>query len=341
MRRLKSFLCVLSACALVMSLSGCGGDSSTQSGDEVVWIMAHTVTEDIALHKAFVQVAENIKEATDGKFVIEIYPNSLMGGNREVLEGMQFDTFQMTMPNVGMLGGYSDQISVLELPYLIEDVTNFEDADAVYNSDILQPIYDDLADAGFLWLGYWYQGNRHLTTTKTPVHTPADMKGLKIRTMESQYHMAHFNALGANAIPLAFSEVFTALQQGAIDGQENPYCNIYTQAIYEVQGYIIETAHIFDIIPVLVSKAAYDKLPEEYQQLLSEEIANMTMEQWQMAMDDDNACKDKIIETGKCEIIELTTEERQAFRDAAQPVYDDYTAEHGSELLDAILAAQE
>ena len=341
MRRLKSFLCVLSACALVMSLSGCGGDSSTQSGDEVVWIMAHTVTEDIALHKAFVQVAENIKEATDGKFVIEIYPNSLMGGNREVLEGMQFDTFQMTMPNVGMLGGYSDQISVLELPYLIEDVTNFEDADAVYNSDILQPIYDDLADAGFLWLGSWYQGNRHLTTTKTPVHTPADMKGLKIRTMESQYHMAHFNALGANAIPLAFSEVFTALQQGAIDGQENPYCNIYTQAIYEVQGYIIETAHIFDIIPVLVSKAAYDKLPEEYQQLLSEEIDNMTMEQWQMAMDDDNACKDKIIETGKCEIIELTTEERQAFRDAAQPVYDDYTAEHGSELLDAILAAQE
>ena len=167
MRRLKSFLCVLSACALVMSLSGCGGDSSTQSGDEVVWIMAHTVTEDIALHKAFVQVAENIKEATDGKFVIEIYPNSLMGGNREVLEGMQFDTFQMTMPNVGMLGGYSDQISVLELPYLIEDVTNFEDADAVYNSDILQPIYDDLADAGFLWLGSWYQGNRHLTTTKT------------------------------------------------------------------------------------------------------------------------------------------------------------------------------
>ena len=119
MRRLKSFLCVLSACALVMSLSGCGGDSSTQSGDEVVWIMAHTVTEDIALHKAFVQVAENIKEATDGKFVIEIYPNSLMGGNREVLEGMQFDTFQMTMPNVGMLGGYSDQISVLELPYLM------------------------------------------------------------------------------------------------------------------------------------------------------------------------------------------------------------------------------
>lgn len=101
-------------------------------------------------------------------------------------------------------------------------------------------------------------------TKASRVHTPADMKGLKIRTMESQYHMAHFIALGANAIPLAFSEVFTALQQGAIDGQENPYCNIYTQAIYEVQGYIIETAHIFDIIPVLVSKAAYDKLPRAW-----------------------------------------------------------------------------
>lgn len=340
MRHIKSWLCMLMTCALVVSMSGCGGQDA-QSDDEVVWIMAHTVTEEDTLHKAFVQVAENIKEATDGKFIIEIYPNSLMGGNREVLEGMQFDTFQMTMPNIGMLGGYSDQISVLELPYLIEDVSNFDDADAVFNSDILQPIYDDLADAGFLWLGSWYQGNRQLTTTDTPVHTPADLKGLKIRTMESQYHMAHFNALGANAIPMAFSEVFTALQQGALDGQENPYCNIYRQAIYEVQGYITETAHIFDIIPVLVSKTAYDNLPEEYQQILSEEVAKMTLEEWQMTMDDNNACKEAILESGKCEIIELSTEERQAFRDAAQPVYDDYIAEHGSELLDAIEAAQE
>ena len=153
--------------------------------------------------------------------------------------------------------------------------------------------------------------------------------------------MAHFNDLGANAIPMAFSEVFTALQQGALDGQENPYCNIYTQGIYEVQGYIIETAHTFDIVPLLVSEEAYEKLPEEYQKILDDAVDKLTMEQWEMAAESEAEYKQKILDSGKCQIIELTPEERLAFRDAAQPVYDMYVEEHGSELLDAVMAAQE
>ncbi len=340
MRRWKSILCALIAGLLTVSATGCGM-GRTGDSDQVTWIMAHTVTEDVPLHKAAVRLAEEVKEATNGKFIIEIYPNSMMGGNREVLEGMQFDTFQMTMPNVGMLSGYSDYVSVLELPYLIQDVSNFDDADAVFNSDVLKPLYDDLQASGFRWMAGWYQGNRNLTTTKTAVHTPADMKGLKIRTMESAYHMAHFNALGANAIPMAFSEVFTALQQGALDGQENPYCNIYTQGIYEVQGYIIETAHTFDIVPLLVSEEAYEKLPEEYQKILDDAVDKLTMEQWEMAAESEAEYKQKILDSGKCQVIELTPEERLAFRDAAQPVYDMYVEEHGSELLDAVMAAQE
>ena len=134
MRRWKSILCALIAGLLTVSATGCGM-GRTGDSDQVTWIMAHTVTEDVPLHKAAVRLAEEVKEATNGKFIIEIYPNSMMGGNREVLEGMQFDTFQMTMPNVGMLSGYSDYVSVLELPYLIQDVSNFDDADAVFNSD--------------------------------------------------------------------------------------------------------------------------------------------------------------------------------------------------------------
>lgn len=354
MKRWKMLACIAMACALTASLAACGssdtstdttgGDTSSSgdsaSGEKIVWKLAHTCTEDIALHQAAVMLSESLSEATDGNFVLEIYPNSQLGGNREVLEGMQFGTIEACIPNVGNLAGYSTSVSALELPYMIEDVTSFDGADAVLNTDVIDPIREEMEAAGFKWMGSWYQGNRHLTTTKTPVHTPADMKGLKIRTMESEIHMAHFNALGANAVPMAFSEVFTALQQGAIDGQENPYCNIYTQGMHEVQGYVIETAHIFDVVPLLVSKSAYDALPAEYQELLTNEINNLTMEEWQMSADQNDEYKQMIIDTGKCEIIELSTEERQAFRDAAQTVYDEYTDQIGADFIQAIADAQ-
>jgi tripartite ATP-independent transporter DctP family solute receptor len=357
MKRWKMLACALMACALTLSLVACGGgdtaetpaDSSgdaAQSGDaatgeKVVWKLAHTCADTTAVNDAALLLSERLSEATDGNFVIEVYPNSQLGGNREALEGMQFGTIEMSIPNVGMLGGYSTSVSALELPYLIEDVSNFDVADKVLNTDIIAPIKDELAEAGFLWMGSWYQGSRHLTTTKTPVHTPADMKGLKIRTMESELHMAHFNALGANAVPMAFSEVFTALQQGAIDGQENPYLNIYTQGMHEVQGYVIETAHIFDVIPLLVSKSAYESLSAEYQQALTEVCEGMVMDEWEMVDAQNAECKQKIIDTGKTEIIELSVDERMAFREAAQSVYDEYAPKIGSDFVQSLIDAQQ
>ena len=356
MKRWKMLACVLMVGLMVVSMVGCGGDSGTSdtgdtgdsgdsgdsgSGEQIVWRLAHTCTEDIALHEAAVMLSEALSEATDGNFVLEIYPNSQLGGNREALEGMQFGTIEAAIPNVGMLGGYSDSVSALELPFLINDVESFDGAAAVLNTDVIDPIREELEAAGFKWMASWYQGNRHLTTTDTPVHSPADMKGLKIRTMESEIHMAAFNAMGANAVPMAFSEVFTALQQGALDGQENPYCNIYTQGMHEVQGYIIETAHIFDVVPLLVSKTAYDALPAEYQQILTDEINNLTMTEWEMSKVQNDEYKQMIIDGGYCEIIELTPEERQAFRDAVQPVYDEYSATIGADFLQAIQDAQD
>lgn len=310
------------------------------STDQIIWKIAHNSAEDVVFHQELLKVAKRVSDATNGNWTIEIYPNSQLGSNTEVLEGMTFGTIDGTVPNVAQLSAYSSSVDVLQLPYLIYDPENFEGALKVYNSDVLKPIYDELEENGFIWEASWFQGNRELTTTKTPVHTPADMKGLKIRTMENEYHMAHFNALGANAIPMAFSEVFTALQQGAIDGQENPYINIYTQGMHEVQGYVIETAHIFDIIPLLISKASYDALPDDYREIFDEICKDSVPEEWEAGKEANEMYKQKIIENGHCEVIELTPEERQAFRDAAQPVYDSYIKAHGSELLDAIEEAQ-
>ena len=310
------------------------------STDQITWKIAHNSAEDVVFHQELLKVAQRVSDATNGNWTIEIYPNSQLGSNTEVLEGMTFGTIDGTVPNVAQLSAYSSSVDVLQLPYLIYDPDNFDGAMKVYSSDVLKPIYDELEESGFIWEASWFQGNRELTTTKTAVHTPADMKGLKIRTMENEYHMAHFNALGANAIPMAFSEVFTALQQGAIDGQENPYINIYTQGMHEVQGYVIETAHIFDVIPLLISKTSYDALPDDYREIFDEICADSVPEEWEAAKEANDMYKQKIIENGHCQIIELTPEERQAFRDAAQPVYDDYIKTHSSELLDAIEDAQ-
>lgn len=350
MKGYKKLACAIIACLMISSLIGCGnssaassagGGTSVSGGEKIVWKLAHTAAEDTALHQAALMLAENLSKATDGNFVLEVYPNSQLGGNREAMEGAQFGTIEAVIPNVGNLGGYSTKVSALELPYLFNDITNFDDVNAVLNTEVMDPIRQEMEDAGFIWLGSWSQGNRELTTTKTPVHTPSDMKSLKIRTMESELHMAHFNALGANAVPMAFSEVFTALQQGAIDGEENPYCNIYTQGMHEVQGYIIETAHIFDVSPLLCSKTAFDALPAEYQKLLTDETSKLTMEEWEMADKQNEEYKQKIINAGKTEIIELSPEERQAFRDAAQPVYDKYSEKIGVDFIKAIQDAQE
>ena len=312
-------------------------EAGEADGETITWIYANVGAADIVANVHMEQLAAEVAEKTNGGFVIECYHNSSMGDNREIVEGMQFGTIQMTLGNISTLSGYSDKIGVVETPYL------FGTLDGAYNvfveSDVLQPIYDDMAELGLYWVTGWYQGYRVLTTTKTPVHTPEDMKGLKIRTMESENHMAHFNTLGANAIPMSFSEVFTALQQGAIDGQENPYVQIFTQGINEVQGYIIETNHICDVMPLLVSQKAFDALPEEYQNVLLETIAEYTKKVWDATEEDIVRIKGEITATGKTEIIELTEEEHELFVEAAQPVWELIEGKVGSEFMQSVIAA--
>lgn len=348
--KMRRIVALVLSLLMVFSLTACGGNNAPADGpadtpepegggdkDKIVWIYANVGAADIVANVHMEQLAKDIAEKTDGKFVIECYHNSSMGSNREIVEGMQFGTIQMTLSNISTLSGYSDNIAAVEAPYA------FADLEGAYNvfveSDVLQPIYDDMEALGLKWITGWYQGYRVLTTTKTPVHTPADMKGLKIRTMESETHMAHFNALGANAIPMSFSEVFTGLQQGAIDGQENPYVQIYTQGINEVQGYIIETNHICDVMPLLVSKKSFDELPAEYQTVLLEVIDEYTRKVWDATEEDIDRIKGEIQATGKTEIIELTDAEHEQFLEAAQPVYELIENKVGADFLNAVIEA--
>ena len=170
-------------------------------------------------------------------------------------------------------------------------------------------------------------------TCNNEVHSPADMKGLKLRVMENQMHIDHFNALGCSAIPMSFAEVYTSLQQGVIDAQENPYSQIDTQRFYEVQKYLIETNHIYDPTPVIASKVWWDTLDAEDQGIIMECMKEaLAFEREQVGIVD-GATRQRFIDENLITIVELTPEERAAFRVAAQPVYDAYADKIGADLI--------
>ena len=346
---MKKIFIILSVTLLIMMLvAGCGGQDSSntagnnQSGSEkneaaLTLKLGHVVAEDTALHKGALKFAEAVKEKSDGKIIVDVYPSSQLGSNREMIESLQLGSVDFCLPNLSLLAGFTDQTAVFELPYLFK---NDAAAEAVFDGPIGQEIFDSLEDSSIKGLAYWTQGWRNITTGKTPVREPSDMEGLKIRTMENKRHMQHFKTLTANPIPMPFAEVFTGLQQGIIDGQENPYVNIYLMGFHEVQKYIIETRHIYDAIPLVMSKVAWDKLTPEQQQVIMDTAKEVTAEVREISRQDDERYKKAILEEGETEIIELTAEQRQKFFEAAQPVYKAYEEEIGKDRIQRVLDAQ-
>lgn len=340
----KTILIIL---ILAVIMTGCGQksnsvtDVSTQDNTKTQGTyklkLAHTVSEDTPIHKGALEFKALVEERTKGNVIIEIYPNASLGDNRAVLESMQFGTIDFTIPNVSLLSGFTPNTAVLELPYIIK---SHESAKKVLEGDMKEEIFGGLEDADLKCIGVFLQGWRNLTTAKTEVHQPSDLKGIKIRTMDSAIHMDFWNGTSASAVPLPFSELFTGLQQGAVDAQENPYTNIWTQGYYEVQKYITETEHIYDITPFIMSKITYDKLPTEYQEIIITAAEEVSPKQRDAALDAEESYKQQIIDTGKVKIIELTPEEKQKFMEVAQSLYGNYSQKIKPELIEAVLDAQ-
>jgi len=307
------------------------------SDDVLVLRLGHVVDDKSGIQVGAEKMAEILAEKSGGKIKLEVYPHSQLGGNREMLESLQAGVLEMQAPAVAFLGGFNELTKILDLPYMFK---NNAAAEFVLDGEVGTEILAALEDAGFVGLGWWTQGWRHLTTSKRPVRKPEDMKGLKIRVMENALHIEHFKALGASPIPMAYSEVLTSLQQGVIDGQENPYQNIKQAGFFEVQQYIIETGHIYDPIPVLFSKALWDNLTADQQKMIRDAAREATRFQRDYTYNLEADIRNEILGAGKNTVIQLTPEERAEFLKAVQPVYDNHSAEFG-EYVKRIMKAQE
>jgi len=275
--------------------------------------------------------ADLVAEKSGGTIKVEVYPSSQLGNQRDLVEGLTLGTLDLTMTSTAVLGNFHPQVAVFDLPFIFRDREHaFKALDTVG-----MEIAKDLEEKGMKVLAYYENGVRNMTNNIRPIRVPEDMKGLKIRVMEQPIYIAMMKALGANPTPMAFGELFTALQKGVVDGQENPAAHIYTKRFFEVQKYISLTEHTYSAEPLVVSMITWNKLTPEQQTIIQEAAEEARDWQRQLAIDLENGYWDKIRESGKSEII--TDVDKEAFREATAPVWKDFEDQVGKENIEAIV----
>ena len=303
-------------------------DTEVKEGEYIIRF-AHVVRPSTAKGQAAEKFAELIEERTNGQIKVEIYPDSQLGSDREITEQMQSGTIQMNAPFTGVLPSFVPQFQVFDLPFLFD---NREVAYQAMHGELGEILNGYLEKQGLRSLGYWDGGFKHLTNSVRPIERPEDMNGLKMRASQSPLLISQFRALNAGGVSIDFAELYTALQTKTVDGQENPLSNIVSRKFYEVQDYLTLSAHGYMGYVLLISDQFYKDLPENLQQIVNEVALEVSEWQWEQAQLDEEAYMQELEESG-IQITELTPENKQAFIDALQEVYDEFREIEGSEEL--------
>jgi tripartite ATP-independent transporter DctP family solute receptor len=276
--------------------------------------------------------AELVNEKSGGKIEVKLFPGGTLGGDVQTVSALQGGVVEMTVLNAGILANNVKQFGVVDLPFLFN---SGEEADKVMDGPFGESLLKLLPDTGLVGLGYWELGFRNLTNNRHPVTKLDDIKGLKIRTIQSPIPLELFNTLGANAVPLPYTELYTALETGTVDGQENPAANILNAKFYEVQKYMTLTRHQYNPQIVLVSKKFWDGLNDEEKAVLQSAATEARDFQRKVSREQDAKAIEEIKKTGM-EISELSPEETQKLRDAVKPVIEKFSAEIGTETVQAL-----
>ena len=294
--------------------------------DPVTLRLAHVVNEQDGFHIAATKLEELVEERTDGKVNIEIFPNASLGDERTLLEGMQIGTVDMGVITNGPVANFVEEMAVFELPFLFPSP---EAAYSVLDGPIGQELLDKLADVNLKGLAYAERGFRNLTNSERAVNSPEDLDGLRIRVMENPVYTDTFRELGANAIPMAWTEALTAMQQGTIDGQENPVNVIHSFKLDETQNYMTLSRHTYAPAIFVMGMPAWNQLPEAAQAVL-EEAAQEAAEHERQVNADMEAEQLAALREAGMEINDAP--DMEAFQAAVAPVYEKYGEQFGDYL---------
>lgn len=277
--------------------------------------LAHTHTEEGQYYKGSELFKELVEERSNGRIKVEHYPAGQLGADRDIQEGVQMGIIQAGLSSSPVVL-LNDYFKLLDAPYLFVDRDHVT---AVLDGPIGRHLAKPLEDVGIKHLAYWENGFRHITNNVRPINVPEDLRGIKLRTPESPVRMKTFQVLGANPVPMAFTELFGALQQGIVDGQENPLTTIYQASFQEVQRYLSLTNHVYSPVHLLMNKALFDSMPPDLQQIVEEaaqEVARFTRE---LGATNDN----ELVAIFEAAGMEVNQADVPAFVEAVSSVWDD------------------
>jgi C4-dicarboxylate-binding protein DctP len=318
------------------------GDGATAGQETFTLKFSHVTTESTPKGQAAVWFEEELEEASDGRIQVEVYPNSELYGDKDEMQAIQSNSVQMLAPASAKFTTVAPAIQVLDLPFLFdspEDIPTVAAPDTAVGEAIFAN--EQLEENGMKVLALWDNGFKQIhSNNKT--EQPSDIEGNSYRIQPSDVLKSQIEAWGGEATPLAFAEVYNALQQGLIDGGENTYSNIESQNMHTVQEHIAESNHGYIGYILVVNQDFFDSLPEDLQQILTETAEGASEFNREGATEVNEESKRVIEEAGGTEITVWTEEQRQSFKDLVVPsVYDEYRDVIGDEIIDELLANQE
>ncbi|WP_163648524.1 TRAP transporter substrate-binding protein [Modicisalibacter sp. 'Wilcox'] len=312
------------------------GDVVKADGDFKIKFSIGT-TQSGAQYRGLEYFEKIVEKRSDGHIQVELFPGAQLGDDLQAVSALQSGTLEMTAPSTSPLVSMFPKFALFDLPFLFPTP---EVADEVLDGEIGQQMLKDASTNGLVAIGWAENGYRQLTNSQHPVSSPEDLDGLKIRTMQNPIHLDIWRTLGANPTPMSFAELFTALEQGVVDGQENPWITIQSSKFNEVQDYATETNHVYTPFITLVSERFWNKLPADYQQLLREAAKQMGDYERHVSRTMNDQIKQELADSGM-QITELTPEQMKTFQDTVAPVYDDWRDKIGGELIDKVRAVSQ
>lgn len=335
----KRLMLLITILAISLFAVGCGGNDNsgkdTGSGDniddgEVIEIgYGHAFMPDTPHHKAAIKFKEEVEEATDGRILINLFPSGQLGSAREMFEGLQMGTQEIALVPTARISGFAPELQLFDLPFLFP---NREIGYEIMDGEVGTKLLDNLKEQKIKGVAFYEDGYKHFTSNN-PIATLEDFEGQKFRTMESPIIIEQFKQLGANPTPIDFGELYSALQLGVVDGQENPLVTIVSSKFYEVQENLTISEHAYLGHVLLFSDDWYSSLPEDIQEILYDKGREIAI--WQReAVQEEEKSYLQTIKDADVNIVELSDEQREKMATQTAPVHDEYRKLFGDEILD-------
>ena len=338
------------AVASMLLFTGCGDNKeetktaeAKPAAEKFVLKFSHVVSPNTPKGKAADYFEKRLEELSEGRIDVQVYPSSQLYKDNAVLKALKLDSVQMAAPSFSKFGKIVPQLALFDLPFLFKDVDHLH---RVQDGEVGQKLKDMVTDKGYVALSFWDNGFKQLSSSTKPLILPEDAVGQKFRIMSSKVLEAQFHAVGANPQMMPFSEVYSGLQQGVIDGQENTNSNIFTKKFHEVQKYLTVTNHGYLGYLVVMSQKFWNSLPADLQEDVKQAMKDATDKEREFAAQLNNEqfglIKEYAEKTGKLEIINLNDEQKDAWRNAVSKIYPEFYDANsiGEDLIKGALATE-